>query len=90
MQAAMAAHGGNGANGHGAPAAATKRLKIVLDRDLCQGHAVCVGEAPSVFGIAADGKVECKHAGELPFAVYGQVHAAEKYCPTRAIKLRYE
>src|SRR5581483_5495773 len=40
-------HQNGSANGHAhkAPAAA-KKLRVVLDRDLCQGHAVCVGEAP--------------------------------------------
>jgi sterol 14-demethylase len=35
-----------------------KKLKVVLDRDLCQGHAVCVGECSEVFRLGADGKVE--------------------------------
>jgi sterol 14-demethylase len=82
---AMAAAG----NGHGTAGAPAKKLKIMLDRDLCQGHGVCVGEAPDVFRIGADGKVECD-SDEPPLMRYGQVHAAEKYCPTRAIKLRYE
>jgi sterol 14-demethylase len=65
-------------------------LKIVLDRDLCQGHAVCVGEAPEVFRIGEDGKVELAIDGDLPLSVYGKVHEAAQYCPTRTIKLRYE
>jgi sterol 14alpha-demethylase len=95
MTEAMNAHGSNGhashANGNGsAQKGPTKKLKITLDRDLCQGHAVCVGEAPSVFRIAADGKVELALDGDLPLADYGKVHAAEQYCPTRTIKLHYE
>lgn len=101
MQAAMELHGAprganghaNGSNGHGAAATAkapAKKLKITLDRDLCQGHAVCVGEAPDVFRIGADGKVELALDGDLPLEAYGKVHAAAQYCPTRTIKLRYE
>lgn len=95
MQEAMALHGGNGhangASGHATPAQApTKKLKITLDRDLCQGHAVCVGEAPSVFRIGDDGRVELAIDGDLPLADYGKVHAAAQYCPTRTIQLRYE
>ena len=94
MQEAMALHGGaNGhANGNGATVAKApaKKLKITLDRDLCQGHAVCVGEAPDVFRIGDDGKVELALDGDLPLSAYGKVHEAAQYCPTRTIKLRYE
>jgi sterol 14alpha-demethylase len=101
MTEAMAVHGvgGAGKNGHGAGNGATvakapaKKLKITLDRDLCQGHAVCVGEAPDVFRIGDDGKVELaidQDAADLPLALYGKVHEAAQYCPTRTIKLRYE
>jgi len=94
MAEAMAMHGGaNGhANGNGATVAKApaKKLKIQLDRDLCQGHAVCVGEAPDVFRIGDDGKVELALDGDLPLSLYGKVHEAAQYCPTRTIKLRYE
>jgi sterol 14-demethylase len=98
MQEAMAVHGvnghANGANGNGASVAKApaKKLKITLDRDLCQGHAVCVGEAPDVFRIGDDGKVELAIAADadLPLSLYGKVHEAAQYCPTRTIKLRYE
>jgi sterol 14-demethylase len=81
--AAKAAAAGCPAHAH-APAA--KKLKVVLDRDLCQGHGVCVGEAPEVFRLAADGKVELTGA-ELTGELHGKVRAAAKYCPTRTIRL---
>ncbi|MGZ3408711.1 MAG: cytochrome P450, partial [Polyangia bacterium] len=90
MAAQVALHGANGTNGHGAKSAVQKKLKITLDRDLCQGHAVCVGEAPDVFRIGEDGKVELALDGDLPLSLYGKVHEAAQYCPTRTIKLRYE
>jgi sterol 14-demethylase len=95
MAAAMQAHGANGhANGNGhAAKSQPKKLKIQLDTDLCQGHAVCVGEAPEVFRIGDDGKVELALdliGGDLPLSLYGKVHEAAQYCPTRTIKLRYE
>jgi len=99
MQAAMEVHGANGhtngTNGHGTATAKApaKKLKITLDRDLCQGHAVCVGEAPDVFRIGKDGRVELAIdlvGGDLPLSLYGKVHEAAQYCPTRTIKLRYE
>ena len=67
--------------------APAKELRIRLDRDLCQGHAVCVGEAPDVFAISPnDGKVMLKMA--RPSAEYHeQVRAAERHCPTRTIRI---
>ena len=29
--------------------------RIVVDRDLCQGHGVCESEAPDVFAVSKDG-----------------------------------
>jgi sterol 14-demethylase len=82
------AHGTNG-NANGNASANAKRLTVVLDRDLCQGHGVCVGEAPGVFRLAADGKVETITDRPAP-EHYARVRAAAKYCPTRTIQLREE
>lgn len=65
-----------------------KRLQIALDRDLCQGHAMCVGECSEVFRIAGDGRVELVDGmAEPPAALHDKVRAAAKYCPTRTIRL---
>jgi len=87
------AHKSESANGKADTNTSTKegmrRLSVILDRDLCQGHAVCVGEAPEVFRLGPDGKVEAiddKPAPEL----HDRVCAAARYCPTRAIRLRDE
>jgi sterol 14alpha-demethylase len=81
--AARAAAAGCPAHAHGAP---EKKLKIIVDRDLCQGHAVCVGEAPEVFRLGADGKVELAVEDVGP-ALHAKVRAAAKYCPTRTIRI---
>jgi sterol 14-demethylase len=81
--------GGNGAaaSTQSAPQSAPQSaLRIALDRDLCQGHAVCVGEAPEVFKIGEDGKVAL--VSEHPDAsLRDKALAATLYCPTRAIRL---
>jgi sterol 14-demethylase len=72
-----------------AAAAATVKstgLHIVLDQDLCQGHAMCVGEAPDVFRIGDEGKVEAI-LDRPPAELHEKVRHAAKYCPTRAIRL---
>ena len=36
-------------------------MKIVVDYDLCQGHAVCQSEAPAVFAVEDKGQVKVLH-----------------------------
>lgn len=61
-------------------------MRIIIDRDLCQGHGVCESEAPAVFSVSKKGELtvlderpdESQRAG---------VEQAAKYCPTHAIKV---
>jgi ferredoxin len=61
-------------------------MKIKVDADLCQGHGVCVSEAPEVFQLEADGPVTVLSL-EPPEALRAKVQDALRYCPTGAISL---
>lgn len=61
-------------------------MKIVIDWDLCQGHANCMGDAPAVFAVDDDGKLTLLQA-EPPEGERERVQSAVRYCPTGAIKL---
>jgi sterol 14-demethylase len=76
---------------HAAPAStAGPQLRIRIDRDLCQGHAVCAGEAPEVFAVSPkDHKVILKVA-RPPAELHEKVRNAAKYCPTRTIRIEEE
>ncbi|MFI5290111.1 MAG: cytochrome P450, partial [Polyangia bacterium] len=80
------AHAAPLATDESAPLQAGKRLRVVIDRDLCQGHAVCEGEAPEVFRLGADGRVEAKLEFP-PEALHARVRAAARFCPTHTIRL---
>jgi ferredoxin len=55
--------------------------------DLCQGHGVCVFEAPEVFRVdPATGKVELLQE-RPPEALRPRIEAAVRYCPTSALSL---
>ncbi len=61
-------------------------MRIVVDRDLCQGHAACEGEAPDVFSVSKKGELtilQPEPAEELEDAV----RLAVKYCPTHALSI---
>ena len=60
--------------------------RVVVDRDLCQGHAVCEGEAPEVFSVSKAGDLTV--VDETPSDDQrAAVAAAVKYCPTHALSI---
>ena len=60
--------------------------RIVVDRDLCQGHGVCESEAEGVFSVSKKGDltvlVESPSDDQR-----AAVEAAVKFCPTHALKI---
>lgn len=61
-------------------------IRIVVDRDLCQGHGVCESEAPELFEVDKDRKVVV--LDETPGESHRkQLEAAVKYCPTHALSI---
>jgi ferredoxin len=61
-------------------------VRIVVDRDLCQGHAACEGEAPEVFSVSKKGELTVLHP-EPPESLRAAVELAVKYCPTHALSI---
>ena len=60
--------------------------RVVVDRDLCQGHGVCESEAPEVFSVSKERSVVL--LDEAPGdAARKVVEAAVKYCPTHALSI---
>ena len=61
-------------------------MRIVVDRDLCQGHGVCESEAPEVFSVSNQGVVTILDESP-PQGVRSQVDMAVSYCPTGALRI---
>jgi sterol 14-demethylase len=61
-------------------------VRIVVDRDLCQGHASCEGEAPEVFSVSKQGDLTILQP-EPPEELRAKVELAVKYCPTHALSI---
>ncbi|MCC6765040.1 MAG: cytochrome P450 [Deltaproteobacteria bacterium] len=59
--------------------------RVRVDLGLCQGHAVCVSEAPEVFRLNARRTAVDLLQAEVPAEGRVRVAAAAKHCPTRAI-----
>jgi ferredoxin len=64
-------------------------MRIVVDTQLCQGHAVCMGEAPEVFEVTRDGTLTVLQETP-PDTLRKQVEDAVRYCPTGALSLLEE
>lgn len=61
-------------------------MRIVVDLDLCQGHAVCQAEAPGIFTVPKRGQVEILDPTPGP-GRREDVANAIRYCPTQALSL---
>jgi ferredoxin len=61
-------------------------MRIVVDRDLCQGHAACEGEAPEVFSVSKLGELTILDESP-PEDRRAAVELAVKYCPTHALRI---
>lgn len=62
-------------------------MRVVVDRDLCQGHAACEEEAPEVFRVPKGADSVVLLLPEPPESLREKVQAAVKYCPTRALRI---
>jgi ferredoxin len=62
-------------------------MRVTVDRDLCQGHGMCVVEAPTVFALGKGDDQVTILQEEPEEARSGQVRQAVAYCPTMALTL---
>jgi sterol 14-demethylase len=86
---AASAHAVAAADARSASAAA-KPFRVCVDLDLCQGHAVCLAEAPEVFDLerSESGEDKVVLRMETPAAALrAKVEAAVQHCPTHALRI---
>jgi ferredoxin len=62
-------------------------MKVVADLDLCQGHQMCQGEAPDVFGFDEDADVVTIVDDHPDESLRADVTSAVKYCPAFALSI---
>lgn len=63
--------------------------RIVVDRQLCQGHGVCTGESPAHFRLDEKGNLVIIK-DEISESERALVESAVKYCPTSALRISEE
>ena len=64
----------------------TSGWRIAVDRDLCQGHAVCGGEAPELFSVSKSGDLTIVDQ-RPPDDARSAAEAAVTFCPTHALSI---
>ncbi len=73
-----------------ATAARAGSYRVRVDPDLCQGHAVCMGDAPEVFAVERDEDGETRvvlRVQRPPAEIRARVESAVRNCPTRALSI---
>lgn len=68
----------------------TQKMRVTVDLDLCQGHSVCMGDAPEVFEVIDRQEhypqVHLKTQYPEP-ELWDSVRDAAQYCPNGVIKI---
>ncbi|GAB89779.1 ferredoxin [Gordonia rhizosphera] len=62
-----------------------RTVKVSVDRDLCEGHSLCVELAPTVFDIGDDDLAVWQE--HPPESADDDVRAAVRACPRQAISM---
>ena len=61
-------------------------MRIVVDRQVCAGHALCAARAPDVYRLDADGYC-CSDGTLVPEHLVEQARMGARHCPEGAIVL---
>ncbi|MEI8337483.1 MAG: ferredoxin [Actinomycetes bacterium] len=65
-------------------------MRVIIDRDLCQGHGVCESEAPSIFEVPSQSTTVTLLNQHPDESLRAALMAAVNYCPTHAISISEE
>lgn len=64
-----------------------RRMRVVADTGVCQGHRLCQGDAPDVFGFDEDRDVVVVLDERPDESRREDVATAVKYCPAFALSI---
>jgi ferredoxin len=61
-------------------------MRIVADRDRCEGHGLCADTAPEVYGLDDDAIVALVHE-TVPPELERKAEAGARVCPVAALRI---
>jgi ferredoxin len=62
-------------------------MKILVDRSICAGHALCAAKAPDVYRLDDEGFC-CSDGASVPVHLHEQARLGARHCPEAAIVLQ--
>lgn len=62
-------------------------MRVIVDLELCQGHAQCEDAAPEIFEVGDDALVHLR-LETVPEELHGKVADAVQRCPAAALQIR--
>jgi ferredoxin len=62
-------------------------MRAIADRGLCQGHQMCQGEAPDIFGFDEEADLVVVLQEYPDEELRDQLRAAVTYCPAMALSM---
>jgi ferredoxin len=62
-------------------------MRVIADTTVCQGHQLCLGEAPDIFGFDKVADRVIIMIDELDESRRAEVSAAVRYCPAFALSI---
>jgi len=74
---------------HHSTLAVTERpttFHVLVDKQLCQGHSMCMGESPEIFSVDEKGELKIL-IGNPSLALLEKAKRAAQFCPNQAIKV---
>lgn len=61
-------------------------MKIIADRERCEGHGLCADTAPEVYDLDDDAVVVLLH-GDVPPGLERRAEAGARVCPVAALRI---
>jgi len=65
-----------------------KRMKIIADRERCEGHGLCADTAPEVYELDDDAIVVLLHES-IPPALERKAEGGARVCPVAALRVEH-
>jgi ferredoxin len=65
-------------------------FRVIIDEDVCQGHGVCLSEAPDIFAVEEVGgpyPLARVKVAEVSGEALEAARRAARYCPNQSIKI---
>jgi ferredoxin len=61
-------------------------MKVVADRERCEGHGLCADAAPEIYDLDEDAIVVLRYSEEIPAELERKAEGGARVCPVAALR----